>query len=55
MLPQGTVIFDQEAVTSIAKQVWNRHITVEIDDDGEVIIKSGSWIIKNIAGTIEVK
>jgi hypothetical protein len=55
VLPQGTVTFDQEAVASLAKQVWNRHITVEIDDDGEVIIKSGRRVIKNIAGKIEVK
>jgi hypothetical protein len=45
VFPQGAVAMDNETVTEITKKVWNRHVTVEMDDKGDFNIKSGRRVI----------
>jgi transcriptional regulator len=47
LFPHGSVAFYNETVVSISKRVWNKNITVELDHDGEVVIRSGRRIIRD--------
>jgi hypothetical protein len=48
ILPQGTLLFDKETVAFLSKSVWNRNITIELNNTGEAVIKSGKRVITSI-------
>jgi hypothetical protein len=53
-LPDGTVVFDRDAVASTGQLVWNRNATIFIDD-GDARIFSSNRAIRNIGGSVSVK